>query len=217
MVELKFMKDIPSPPSILLMTIILKYYDISNLSLVDTQEERYNLRINQCADEGRLFPFSYTQTKGKIIVCLLSNRPNEIPVLILDDMMSVCVFVARIVKNQDYVCKICYQVIKPQPVYIIRPNIYLYVNINVSEVCYVVVHRERRLILRLEYYLTSKPPRSAIVEVKIKLFNSSNFEMIPLYENRMFGWQISCTKHVPNSLIDNPVLIYDDSLQVPAF
>ncbi|KII68522.1 hypothetical protein RF11_10919 [Thelohanellus kitauei] len=66
MIELKFMKDIPSPPSVLFMSIILKYYDLTNLSLLDTQEERYNLGVANCGERSS-FSFSYAKTKGKRI------------------------------------------------------------------------------------------------------------------------------------------------------
>ncbi|KII68529.1 hypothetical protein RF11_10926 [Thelohanellus kitauei] len=125
------------------MGIVLKYYDLINFSLIDTQEERYNLRIAKCG-HGSSFPFSYANTQGKridvqILLGFQSTffsefrftiyQPNEIPVLILEDLMPACVFMTRIVRNQDYV-------LKRHPYHSVRPNIFTYYNKNVSDLCY---------------------------------------------------------------------------------
>ncbi|KII61301.1 hypothetical protein RF11_06465 [Thelohanellus kitauei] len=68
-------------------------------------------------------------------------------------------------------------------------------------------------MLRLDINTTSKRPFYPIVEVKIRLSNNLNPGINHLYEYTLSGWQIRCKKHDPNILIDNPIFVYDDSLE----
>ncbi|KII66815.1 hypothetical protein RF11_02864 [Thelohanellus kitauei] len=210
MVELMFMNDIPSPPMYMLMTIILKYYNITNSSLVKEEKERYNLVACQCASNNT-FTFSYPKTQGLRIFRFTINQTNNIPVMFLEDLTSVCIFVLRIITNQQYDWITRDQVIKRHPVYNTRTNIMRYDNENLQDICY--VHHGRRFILRMSFHSTSKRPLYPIVEVIIKISNDSREDIHSLYEYKMFGWQTRCKKHRSNSLIDYPVFIYDDSLQ----
>ncbi|KII68530.1 hypothetical protein RF11_10927 [Thelohanellus kitauei] len=220
-VELKFMNGIPSPPPVLLMNVILKYYDLKYSGLVNAKKERYNLVICKCGMDNS-FTFSYSKTDGlRIDVQILLGfqwtffsefrfsiiQPNDIPLLILEDIMSICVFAIRIVEHRDYV-------IKRHEVYRVRPRISIAENEKDSELCYVTMYNGRTFIFRLIFDKTSKRPTYPMIEFKIKISNRSNIDIYAFYQYNMVGWNVECKKHDPSALIDNPNFIYDDSIKV---
>ncbi|KII71798.1 hypothetical protein RF11_01341 [Thelohanellus kitauei] len=85
-------------------------------------------------------------------------------------------------------------------------------NVNVTHIC-LVAHDRQRFIFRLVYDKTSKRPIRPSFEVQIILSNDSNNEGKSFYERRMVGWQIECQPYDRNALIDNPLVIIDDSWQ----
>ncbi|KII61299.1 hypothetical protein RF11_06463 [Thelohanellus kitauei] len=75
-VKLKFMNDIPSPPPYLNMRISLKYYDITNSSLVNEEQETYNLVLGGC-ESKETFAFSYGNTNGMKLVIKRHRHRNQ--------------------------------------------------------------------------------------------------------------------------------------------
>ncbi|KII72629.1 hypothetical protein RF11_06461 [Thelohanellus kitauei] len=166
--ELKFINDIPSPPQYLNMNIVLKYYNITNSSLVKEEEEFYDFVLCPCRSNERI-SFSYGNMDGIIIVL----KHHEIS------------------KGSAKIGK--------------------FHNKNARKICY---GNGRTFILRLSFTDTSKRPTFPLVDVNIRLSNETNIDYSPLFDIKMIGWQIGCPIHDPDSLIENPVFIFDDFLQI---
>ncbi|KII68521.1 hypothetical protein RF11_10918 [Thelohanellus kitauei] len=219
MIKLIFMNGIRSPPQYLRMVIDLKYYNIKNSRLVYEERETYNLVLSFC-NPKTAFVFSYAKSDGMKIDVHINlgikfmnisefrftiRAPNEITIWTLEDMKSVSLFFIKFTKKQDYV-------IKRHQHHNRRAYIYRYNHKGSQKICYLMVYHGRTFILRLNFYKSSEWPNSPLLKVNITL--SKNLYIAnPLYAYTLIGWRVQCKKHDLKSLINNPIFIYEDSLQ----
>ncbi|KII72122.1 hypothetical protein RF11_13020 [Thelohanellus kitauei] len=178
-VGFQFMKGIPSPPPFLHMKIVLTYYDLTNSTVVEEDQESYYLLLEKC-DLNPAFQISYGSTENQKI-----DRNRVLETLI------------EVIKRHG----------NPRTKLIINR----YPNEIYREICYVTYHG-RRFVLRLAFNGKQQRPVLPVVEINIKVFKRSTMdEQNPFIEYRMSGWQTICQKYFNDSIIDNPIIVYEDA------